>query len=190
MKEGDLDKLLSFMMEAIKIKEEKRTGFAIAGVKDPEHVGDHSFSTALLAYALAPAVHLSPDKCLRMALVHDVHEAITGDIPSHYGNATKEKRRIEYKDSMKMLSYLGSSNKSIRAILLEFLEGRSKEARFVHEVDKLDYVIQLTRSQKYMKAASVRKFLISGDIGIHTQELRYIYEKVRSQVYKERHWKR
>jgi putative hydrolases of HD superfamily len=185
MNEKDLDRLLDFMKEAIKIKEEMRTGWVLAGVKDPEHVGDHSFSTALLAYALAPAAHLNPDKCLRMALVHDAHEAITGDIPSRYGKATNEKRRMEYRDSMTMLSYLGSSNPGIRAVLIEFLKGRSKEAKFVHEVDKLDFIIQLTRSQKHMKAASVREFLFAGDVSIHTPELRYIYEKVRSQVYKE-----
>lgn len=39
--------------------------------------------------------HLDINKCIRMALVHDMAEAITGDITPHDGISAEEKRNLE-----------------------------------------------------------------------------------------------
>jgi putative hydrolase of HD superfamily len=184
-----LDRITGFMVEVAKVKGINRTGWVLSGVKHPEHVGDHMFSTAVLSYLLAKNAGLDADKCLKMALLHDIHEAITGDIPSRNGVSSKRKDRLEVRDTTRVLSRLGSSGGELRSLLREFIRCRTVEARFVHEVDKLDYVVQLMQYSSRMKPAMVREFLSSGGNGIHAPELRHIYDKVRKHVYRELHWK-
>ncbi|MDZ4772830.1 MAG: HD domain-containing protein [Planctomycetota bacterium] len=60
-----------------------RTGWILRGIKDPESVGDHVLSTAFLVLTLGPRVDpaIDVERALAMAVLHDVPEALTGDLP-------------------------------------------------------------------------------------------------------------
>lgn len=63
-----------------------RTGWLLRGVVDPESVAEHSFGVCVVATLLvddlrARGMAVDGERVLRMALVHDVAEAFTGDIP-------------------------------------------------------------------------------------------------------------
>lgn len=46
-------------------------------------MAEHSFRLALMAYMVSDEVpEIDTDKVIRMCLIHDLGEAITGDIPS------------------------------------------------------------------------------------------------------------
>ena len=77
MKPEDLLELMGFVG---KLKELERTGWAMRGVKRPESVADHSFGTAILSMILAKDEGLDVGKAAMMALVHDLPEAVVGDI--------------------------------------------------------------------------------------------------------------
>ena len=47
-----------------------------------QSVAEHSFYVALLAHEMAKIVgYASPEFCMKMALLHDITESVTGDIP-------------------------------------------------------------------------------------------------------------
>ncbi len=194
----DMDRIFRFILEVDKAKEVKRTGWVLGGIKEPERVGDHIFSTAILSYLMGKKLRLDADRCMKIALLHDIHEVITGDIATPMDRKwsvdidNKTKKRLETQDSMKMLSYLGESpsKREFRSLIDDWLHSKTKEAKLVHEVDALDFVIQLVHYSKKIKDdVAVKSFLYSGDKRIHTEELRYVYNKVKAQIYKERHWK-
>jgi putative hydrolase of HD superfamily len=63
-----------------------RTGWLLRGVRPCESIADHSYFVALTTMLLVDAlreegVEIDGEKALRMALVHDVPEAKTGDVP-------------------------------------------------------------------------------------------------------------
>ncbi|MGC9099522.1 MAG: HD domain-containing protein, partial [Candidatus Micrarchaeia archaeon] len=98
--EMDLDSILKFMLKVDKLKEIKRTGWVISKVKDPEHVADHSFSTAAVSYLLAKKMGLDAEKCAIMGLFHDINEVLTGDIATRADErmqklTNKVKKRLE-----------------------------------------------------------------------------------------------
>lgn len=63
-----------------------RTGWLLRGVRPCESIAEHSFGVAFLAMLLVDAIRanggtIDGELTLRMALVHDAAEAMTGDIP-------------------------------------------------------------------------------------------------------------
>ncbi len=191
--ESDLDKIMKFMVEADKLKAVDRAGWVIYRIKNPEHVGDHSYSTALLSYMMARKLGLDAGKCAIMALIHDINEVITSDIATRVDErqqvvSNKVKAMLEEKNTLKILKKLDkSTNSELKAIWNEFKAGKSKEAQLVYEIDKLDYVIQLILYHKQIKSdADLESFFETARRRLTIPELLYIYDKVRKQVYKER----
>ncbi len=105
----ELDGILRFMLRADKLKEIERTGWLISKVKNPEHDGDHSYSTAVLSYLLAKRMGLSAERCAVMGLFHDINEVITGDIATRYDKSLQKvspeaKKRLKKRDELKLAS--------------------------------------------------------------------------------------
>lgn len=62
-----------------RLKEVARQGWLDRGLARAESVADHSYRTALLAWAAARARGLNAERALAIALIHDLAEADTGD---------------------------------------------------------------------------------------------------------------
>ncbi|MCL5434219.1 MAG: hypothetical protein M1559_00695, partial [Candidatus Marsarchaeota archaeon] len=59
--------------------------------------------------------------------------------------------------------------------------------KLVKQVDKLDYIVQMMLYSKKIKSdKTVEEFFDTAGSRIDIKEVRYIYEKVKSKVYKER----
>ena len=78
--------LLGLVQFAAKLKSVPRTGWLDRGVEPlrVESVADHSFGVALLAWACAlqrraEGAAIDPERVLKLALIHDLAEAETGD---------------------------------------------------------------------------------------------------------------
>ena len=50
------------------------------GISSPESVADHTFSMSTIAMVLADLQKLNTEKVLKMSLLHDIAESITGDL--------------------------------------------------------------------------------------------------------------
>ncbi|MET0400546.1 MAG: HD domain-containing protein [Longimicrobiaceae bacterium] len=134
--------MLQFFRLAGRLKETSRAGWLLQGIRDPESVADHTFRVCLLALVLAKDVDgpIDVERCLTMALIHDLAESIVGDITPHDGIPVEEKNRREG-GAMKRLSDL-IDNGEILSIWEEYQAGATPEARFVKELDKLETVLQ------------------------------------------------
>ncbi len=75
-----MEKLLNFLQTVGNLKLVKRRGWVLRKVPNPESVAEHSFRTAILAMVFADKFDVDKKKLLEMALVHDLAEAITGDL--------------------------------------------------------------------------------------------------------------
>lgn len=193
VKKSELDRITRFMLEADKLKTVDRTGWVMRRVPKPESDGDHSYSVALLSYIMAGKLGLDADKCMIMALIHDIGEVITGDIATRADERKQkvskaEKAVMDHESTIAMLSYLDRQSRSgLLDIWKEFEDGKSEEAELVHQVDKLDQVLQLIPYSRYIKKDEyVEEFFETARRRITMPELLYIYGKIRKQVYSER----
>ncbi len=191
--EKELDGILRFMLRADKLKEIERTGWLISKVENPEHDGDHSYSTAVLSYLIAKKIGLNAEKCAVMGLFHDINEVITGDIATRYDKslqtvAPEAKKKLERTNELKLVSILmDKEGIELREILDEYYMQRTEEAKLVKQVDKLDYIVQIVLYSKRMESDErVEEFFKTADSRIDIPEVRYIFEKIKKKVYRER----
>jgi putative hydrolase of HD superfamily len=148
--EGDEpDPALDAVLAAYDLKDERRTGWQLRGVDGPESVAAHSWGVAYLLLALGdrfrdelPGVDL--DLALRLAVVHDVAEAETGDAATR-ADSTAETVDPEAKEAAEraaMRDLAGPLPERVRDAWEAYEERESPEAVLVKECDLLDACLQ------------------------------------------------
>lgn len=148
----EIDKFLS------RLKEVKRTGWLERGIEDPESVSDHSFIVVALSVILADARGLDVAEVARMAILHDLPEAVTGDLtPSQKKEKIRELEEMEEEIIKSMTGLMpGEVGERYLEAWRKLVEGSSPEAKLVRLVDKLEMGLQAAR---YIKKAGNSKLL-------------------------------
>ncbi|MFF4192182.1 HD family hydrolase [Nonomuraea sp. NPDC001831] len=77
----ELARLTGLLYEIGLLKRYKRTGWLVAGVRDPESIADHSFRTAVIASVITALEGGNPERAAFMSLLHDTQETRVTDIP-------------------------------------------------------------------------------------------------------------
>ncbi len=106
-----------------------------------ESVAEHSFRLACMALLLEdefPGLDMA--KVIKMCLIHDWGEAVTGDIPSFLKTAADESREL---DALRALTAkLPDAQPKLDALYAEMESRETPEARFYKALDRLEAVIQ------------------------------------------------
>ncbi|MCX6817261.1 MAG: HD domain-containing protein [Candidatus Aenigmarchaeota archaeon] len=175
------------MNKARELKRLKRTGWVLKNVAAPESVADHSFMLAVMSYLYAKKLNLNADRCVKMALVHDLGEAFSGDIPDRINDRDRtmpreEKRKREAAGMRKTLSRLPLAQaKEMRGLWKEFVARKTKEAQLVKDLDKLEMCMQaLEYARKDKNKKKFAEFFEDGEQNIATPEIRAAFSKVRA----------
>lgn len=155
MLETKLRDLIKFLEITGIMKQTERTGWVEVGVYQPESVADHTFRTTLLCMLYADIEALDPIKLMRMALIHDLPEAVIGDLtPSQKTPETKEKEEKAINQILGLLPKKQREN--YLAIWNEYEEGRTREAKAVQQLEKIEMALQ---AKEYQKLGSANKSL-------------------------------
>lgn len=174
--------LAQFIHRVGRLKRVPRTGWLDRDVPavEAESVADHSFRTALLAWlaALQAGSPLDAERVLKLALIHDLAEAVIGDDPPYAADAvpgrddagarraflerqhvrddgrTAAKRAAEDAAIAELVADLHLSLASeLRDLWAEYQAQASPEARFVKQADRLETFLQ---SREYQAADMTR----------------------------------
>lgn len=121
-----------------KFKDLKRQGWIDKGVVNPESDAEHSFSLALLVMMLAPK-ELNKQKCLELALIHDLAEIYAGDHTPKENISLREKLQKEHAGMEQIANELKQSEWG--ELFDEYNNKITKESLFVNALDKIDNVI-------------------------------------------------
>ena len=167
-----LQNLTKFFGVTGKLKRIPRSGWVEAGVRQPESVADHTFRTTILCMIYSSLEGLDELKLLRMALIHDLPEAIIGDL-----TPSRKTAEIEAKKNTAMNQILSLLPKKQRekyiAIWNEYKKCETKEAKTVRQLEKLEMALQ---AKEYEKARSTKqsleRFIKSAEEVITSPELK------------------
>ena len=94
--------LIKFLKIVGKLKKVKRTGWLVAGIKNPESVAEHSYRLAVLSMVLGKKFNLNTEKLIKMSLIHDLAEGEVGDLVLERGQkqvmSPKKKLKLRRRD--------------------------------------------------------------------------------------------
>ena len=132
--------LIKFLSVIEKLKCNLRHSWTSSGRH--ESVAEHSWRTAVMAMLLKDEIKdIDHDKVIKMCLIHDFGEVITGDIPSF--DKSQKDIDAENKAVIKIISTI--EDEAMRDELIglydEIYNLSSKEARAMNAIDKLEAVI-------------------------------------------------
>ncbi|XP_037700031.1 5'-deoxynucleotidase HDDC2 [Choloepus didactylus] len=134
--------LLRFLRLVGHLKRVPRTGWVYRKVENPESVSDHMYRMAVMALVTRDD-HLNKDRCVRLALVHDMAECIVGDIAPADNIPKEEKHRREEKAMTQLTQLLPEDlKKELYELWEEYETQSSAEARFVKQLDQCEMILQ------------------------------------------------
>ena len=136
--------LLEFLARIETLKTNGRHSVTAGGVT--ETVAAHSWRLAVMALLLADEFpRMDMDKVVRMCLIHDFGEAVTGDIPAF--DKTVANERTEERAVAGLLATLPQRQREKLALLFDEMDAQqTDEARLYKALDKLEAVIQHNES--------------------------------------------
>lgn len=141
----DISTTLTVLRHGNQLKRTARTGWVQRGVLNAENVATHTFGMAYTAMIMAKYIDEPIDmgKLLAIALLHDLPEALTTDIPAPAWRYLPDgiKMDVERGAMYEMLSGHDQADQLI-ALWEELDDSQSAEAKLVHDADKLDMFIQ------------------------------------------------
>jgi putative hydrolase of HD superfamily len=138
----EIEGVLTFLRAAERLKTVMRSGWTSEGQQ--ESVAEHSWRLCLMAmllYGHAPGIDLA--RLLKMCLIHDLGEAIGGDVPAPAQKAGVSKADQERSDLLQLIAPLPPAlRREIIELWDEYEAAGSPEAKVAKGLDKLETILQ------------------------------------------------
>ena len=173
--------VVDFMVTVGKSKKLHRAGWVREKINDPESVAEHSFRVSILAMVLSDPLGLDKEKLIKMALLHDLGEVITGDIVWSRGaiidiKKRTEKEQMEKQGLEKVFKALGISSE-YRKIFEEMIERSSEEAKIFWQIDKIEMAMQALEYEK-AEHKKLDEFFVNAGLQVETPLLKKIFSEI------------
>lgn len=186
---------LDALVAALALKDERRTGWQLRGVEDPETVAGHTWGVAYLCLLYADRAGVDPDRAVRLAVVHDLAEAETGDRPTR-ADSTVEGTDPERKTERERVAVEGllapfDAERSLRDAWEEYEARSTPEARFVKDMDLIDMCLQALAYERegrydpteerpaFAEYDRLDEFFATAEPRLRTETGRKLYDEIR-----------
>ena len=172
---------LEFFETAVNLKKISRQGWIDKlSLMNPESVADHSYSMAIMGMVISDLKHYNSEKILKMILLHDLAESKIGDYtPGQIGKIKKcELENNAFFDIVKNLPETIRLN--YVEIWREYQEENSSESKIVHQIDRLEMILQAKTYEKegMFEEEQIKPFLESARGDITDPILKELFTKI------------
>ena len=147
MEAPELDGILTFLRSAERLKDTFRSSHTSSGRR--ESVAEHTWRLCLMAILLRPEFpEVDFSRLIRICVIHDLGEAVSGDIPAVDQDAAAPKAIQERLDLIDILAPLPNELQAELVTLWdEYESATSPEARLAKALDKLETIMQHNQGQ-------------------------------------------
>jgi putative hydrolase of HD superfamily len=172
--------ILDFFKTAANLKKISRQGWIDKlSLDNPESVADHSYSMAVIGMVISDLQKYNSEKILKMILLHDLAESKIGDhTPEQLSN--EKKNKLENNAFDEIIQNLPDLIKTqYLQIWQEYQENNSPESKIVHQIDKLEMILQAKIYEKEGHSKErLESFFESAKIDITDPKLKELFTKI------------
>ncbi|KAJ5907688.1 HD domain-containing protein [Penicillium taxi] len=143
-----------------RLKTTKREGWRRFGIEG-ESISDHMYRMSIMTMLAPPelAAKLNIPHCTKMALIHDMAESLVGDITPVDENVTKPEKARREASTMDYITKTLLGNvpgaalpaEEIKRVFQEYEDNVTLEAQFVHDIDKMELLLQMVEYERAYK---------------------------------------
>ncbi len=137
-----MENLADFIFELATLKKQKRTGWWLVGIKNPESVAEHSHMATVIAYILGRLENVNAERAAVIALFNDVSETRIGDLHKvaqrYVGGKEVEKKVVKEQ----LASLPDEIKDSLSKTMEEFYKENTKEGIIARDADLLENAFQ------------------------------------------------
>lgn len=138
--QADAEGIVNVLSLAENLKTEMRHSWLSNGRQ--ESVAEHTWMMSVAAVLMAPHLQHSVDlgQTLKLIALHDIAEAITGDIPYFEESARKNTKLADEAEAMETIRKIlpEASGKLLMELWREYEDCETPEAKFARALDKLE----------------------------------------------------
>lgn len=140
--EDELAKILSFLEKTEPLKKTYRTSWDHGGRQ--ETTAEHSYRLALMTACLLPYFpDIDPSEALLMALLHDLAEAVTGDVSAAIHPNEALKNQEEAAAFLNLTAQLPKKQQDLfQKLFFDYLNNRTPTAHLIKALDKGETILQ------------------------------------------------
>lgn len=174
--------ILTTLLHGNQLKRTERTGWTQRGVTDAESVADHTLGVCFTTLILASELSLPLDlgRTLSMAILHDLPEALTTDIPAPAWRYLPEgSKQLAEEKAFKQIFELEDLGFEMQTLWREMKEERTTEARLVHDADKIDLYLQALVYEKQLGNLYLEEFWTKEPL-FYFKSSKALYLRIRS----------
>jgi len=145
------ESLLQFFHIIFELKKTRRTGWLKRGMTgmEAESIADHMYRMSMISMVLPLEEGVSRERCIMISLVHDLAEALIGDLTPECGISSEDKHKMEAEALDEITKSLASeSSRLIRDLWWEYETGSTAEARLVKQIDKFEFALQAAEYER------------------------------------------
>ncbi|MEM8861098.1 MAG: HD family hydrolase [Chloroflexota bacterium] len=178
--------ILELFLAGNQLKRTMRTGWVMRGVPNPENVAAHSYGVSWIALILATQisedenVKFDMGRLLGMALIHDVPEGQTMDIPTPAWRHLPQGVKPSIERGV-MAQIAGESHQSdyLMELWEEMNAHETAESKLVHDADKLEMYLQAWQYELQFSNKNLNEFW--GKIHqFHYKLCQSVYDEIRA----------
>jgi putative hydrolase of HD superfamily len=142
MSPDDIGNALAFLRDAERLKDVLRSSHTSTG--RPESTAEHTWRLCLMAMVFAGAIPgIDMARLLKICVVHDLGEAIHGDVPAVMQDGGPDKSARERADLETLTMPLPAAIRGeILALWEDYESAASPEAKLAKAFDKLETILQ------------------------------------------------
>lgn len=174
---------LQFFKEVGKSKRLLRSGWVREKIKDPESVAEHSFRVSVFAMVMSDKLNpnLDKNKLIKMALLHDLAEVITGDTVTDRWDLIDVKKRneresIEENGIKEIFDKIDREDEFV-SIFHEMISRLTPEAKAFFQLDKLEMAFQAFEYEEE-QGKNLEEFFVTASLYIKEPLLKKIFNQI------------
>lgn len=173
-KQNQTKNIIQFLFEAGHLRNVKRSGWTMIGIKDGENVAEHSLRCAIVGYVLAKMENADSDKVVKMCVFHDLPEARITDLHKVADRYLDRKKAEKHAFAEQMERLPEKYSKELSELAKESSDDLSKESTIARDADLIECALSakeyidlghkeaidwIHRIRKFIRTNSAKKLL-------------------------------